>query len=369
MGFHSHITIFITLFAFLLLFIQEARTEDYSLSSNSSSSSFNERKLRNNCNIFQGKWVYDNSYPLYDSSQCPFIDPQFDCQKYGRPDKLYLKYRWQPNNCNLPRFNGLDFLWRWRGKNIMFVGDSLGSNQWQSLTCLIHASVPKSKTIVFRTNALSSVTFVDYKLKISLFHTPYIVDLVKEEVGLVLNLGSIAHGRSWRKMDVLIFNSWHWWTHRGRTQPWNYIRDGNKLYKDMNPLVAFYKGMTTWARWVDKNIDFSRTKVFLQGISPVHYEGNEWHNNPWTDCRSETQPVFGTRYPARLPPQMYVEYKVFSRIKKPVYLLDVTQLSQLRKDAHPTAYSGKHSGVDCSHWCLPGLPDTWNQLLYAALVL
>lgn len=52
---------------------------------------------------------------------------------------------------------------------------------------------------------------------------------------------------------------------------------------------------------------------------------------------------------------------------KPVYLLDITTLSQLRKDAHPSAYSGDHSGVDCSHWCLPGLPDTWNQLLYAAL--
>ncbi|KAI3996866.1 hypothetical protein MKX01_021142 [Papaver californicum] len=288
MGFYSHINFF-TLFALLLLFIQEAKTEDDNVSSNSSS--YGERKLRNNCNIFQGKWVYDKSYPLYDSSQCPFIDPQFGCQKYGRPDKLYLKYRWQPNNycgrdinkvkktngCKQV-FNGLDFLWRWRRKNIMFVGESLGSNQWQSLTCLIHASVPKSKTIVVRTNALSSVTFV---------------------------------------MEL----------HQRR----------NKLYKDMNPLVAFYKGMTTWARWVDKNIDFSRTKVFLQGISPVHYEGNEWHNNPWTDCRSETQPVSGTRYPSGLPPQMHVEYKVFSRIKKPVYLLDITELSQLRKDAHPTA--------------------------------
>ena len=61
--------------------------------------------------------------------------------------------------------------------------------------------------------------------------------------------------------------------------------------------------------------------------------------------------------------------KVLSRIKKPVYLLDVTTLSQYRKDAHPSDYSGEHGGTtDCSHWCLPGLPDTWNQLLYAALV-
>ncbi|OVA02469.1 Regulator of K+ conductance [Macleaya cordata] len=97
-------------------------------------------------------------------------------------------------------------------------------------------------------------------------------------------------------------------------------------------------------------------------------EGREW-NNPWKDCRSETQPVFGSRYPSGLPVASYVVNKVLSRMKKPVYLLDVTALSQLRKDGHPSAYSGKHKGIDCSHWCLPGLPDTWNQLLYAALVL
>ncbi|KAM0902155.1 hypothetical protein ACQ4PT_019484 [Festuca glaucescens] len=26
---------------------------------------------------------------------------------------------------------------------------------------------------------------------------------------------------------------------------------------------------------------------------------------------------------------------------------------------------GQRGGEDCSHWCLPGVPDTWNELLYA----
>lgn len=57
------------------------------------------------------------------------------------------------------RFNGLNFLEKWRGKKIMFVGDSLSLNQFQSLTCMIHASVPKSKTTFIRKDGLSSVTF------------------------------------------------------------------------------------------------------------------------------------------------------------------------------------------------------------------
>lgn len=57
------------------------------------------------------------------------------------------------------RFNGLNFLEKWRGKKIMFVGDSLSLNQFQSLTCMIYAWVPKSKTTFIKKDGLASVTF------------------------------------------------------------------------------------------------------------------------------------------------------------------------------------------------------------------
>jgi hypothetical protein len=56
-------------------------------------------------------------------------------------------------------------------------------------------------------------------------------------------------------------------------------------------------------------------------------------------------------------------------MSNPVHLLNITTLSQLRKDGHPSIYTG-HGGHnnDCSHWCLPGVPDTWNILLYVSLI-
>ena len=56
------------------------------------------------CNVFDGDWVWDQSYPLYQSKDCLFLDEGFRCSENGRPDLFYTKWRWQPRNCNLPRF-------------------------------------------------------------------------------------------------------------------------------------------------------------------------------------------------------------------------------------------------------------------------
>ncbi|KAH7651630.1 PC-Esterase protein [Dioscorea alata] len=323
--------------------------------------------LDQNCNFFQGSWVYDESYPLYDSASCPFIEPEFDCQKYGRPDKLYLKYRWQPTACDLPRFNGQDFLSRWKGKKIMFVGDSISLNQWESLNCMLHAAVPNAKTTFFRKDTLSSLIFEDYGVSIMYYRTTYLVDIVSEKIGRVLKLDSIEGGSAWLGADMLIFNTWHWWTHKGNSQPWDYVQEGDQIYKDMDRLVAFSKGLATWGRWIDTNINPATTKVFFQGISPTHYQGQDWGGSSSKNCYKETEPVSGSTYPAGSLPEQATVRSVLSNISKPVYLLDITLLSQLRKDAHPSAYSGEHAGIDCSHWCVAGLPDTWNTILSAAL--
>lgn len=78
---------------------------------------------------------------------------------------------------------------------------------------------------------------------------------------------------------------------------------------------------------------------------------------------------------------MKIVADVLVQLKIDVTLLNITQLSEYRKDAHTTIY-GERKGklltkeqrsnpknfADCIHWCLPGVPDTWNHILFAYLM-
>ncbi|KAI3949262.1 hypothetical protein MKX01_031615, partial [Papaver californicum] len=153
-------------------------------------------------NVDQGSWVADASYPLYDSSKCPFISEGLDCVDNGRPNKDYLKYRWSPTGCDAPKFDGLDMVKRLKGKKIMFVGDSLSNNQWQPfLSSVNHVNLCVS---------ISIIIFVR-----SLVTTPFFVEF-EEQPERVLKINTISTGDIWKEVDFVVFNTWHWWHHTRR---------------------------------------------------------------------------------------------------------------------------------------------------------
>jgi len=57
------------------------------------------------CDLYRGSWVYDEvNAPVYKEGECEFLTEQVTCMRNGRRDDSYQKWRWQPTDCDLPRY-------------------------------------------------------------------------------------------------------------------------------------------------------------------------------------------------------------------------------------------------------------------------
>ncbi|XP_009592561.1 protein trichome birefringence-like 3 isoform X3 [Nicotiana tomentosiformis] len=298
------------------------------------------------CSVTHGKWVFNTSIkPLYSDMTCPFIDKQYSCIKNGRNDSDYRYWEWQPDDCMLPSFVKLSIfrfdpeiaLRKLRGKRLMFVGDSLQRNQWESFVCLIESVIPKGKKSMKRGHVHSVFKAKEYDATIEFYWAPFLVEsntdipIKSDPKQRIIKVDSIAQrAKHWLGADILVFNTYVWWMSGLKTKALN----------------------------------------------------KEWGNINGIRCYNETRPVmkkghWGTGSNKEM---MNVVANVMGRMKVPVTVLNITQLSEYRIDAHTSIY-GELRGklltaeqranplhfADCIHWCLPGVPDTWNQLLFAYL--
>jgi len=188
----------------------------------------------------------------------------------------------------------------------------------------------------------------------------------------------------------------------------DYYQEGNHVYNELNVMDAFHKALLTWSKWIDANVNPRKTVVLFRGYSASHFRcaspfilqittwyiwswsteqifccasplcsGGQWNSSG--SCDKESEPITNEQYLSTYPPKMSILEDVIHKMKTPVVYLNITRMTDYRKDAHPSIYRKQNLTdeerrspkryQDCSHWCLPGVPDSWNELVYAQLLI
>ncbi|KAI3771122.1 hypothetical protein L6452_02280 [Arctium lappa] len=343
------------------------------------------------CDLFSGKWVHDNhTYPLYKELQCPYITGEFACGQHGRMDSNYQQWRWQPHACNLPRLDGKEVLEKLRGKRVIFVGDSVIRNQWVSMVCLLQSVIRPGKKKMQKVPNVSLLTFkaLEYNVSVDFYWAPLLVESNADHPSMhktndrIVRIESIEkHAKNWVNTDVLVFNSYLWWR-MPEFKILNGSFEDSKQYNIVDSHHAYSMVLEVWSNWLYTHINHTRTQSYFMSMTATHHRGKEWGMKGGRNCYNETDPIMKDKFweSGSDLEMMRILESSLNKLKTKgvtVQMVNITQLTQYRKDAHPSIHRMYNSPLsttqllnpssyaDCTHWCLPGVPDVWNEILLA----
>nr|GMC97179.1 protein trichome birefringence-like 19 [Ipomoea batatas] len=259
--------------------------QSFTTSSNNASTSMG---IERRCDIFKGNWVPYPDGPYYTNKTKCVIEDRQNCMKFGRPDSEFMKWRWQPDECDLAMFDAGRFLELVRGKTLAFVGDSVARNQMQSLVCLL-ASVADPVDVSYVANTkFRRWLYKDYNFTIQALWSPHLVKSrdvdpngtsANSLMSLYLDEADSAWADQVQEADIVIISAAQWFFRpflyhkRGRLIGCHKCTQTNttKLTNFFGYRMAFRTAFKTLSR-----IAKPRGLVILRTFSPSHFENGDW---------------------------------------------------------------------------------------------
>nr|GFB25416.1 protein trichome birefringence-like 14 isoform X1 [Tanacetum cinerariifolium] len=270
-------------------------------------------------------------------------------------------------------------------KTLAFIGDSLGRQQFQSLMCMITGGeerhdvedVGKKYGLV---KARGSVRPDGWAYRFPITNTTILyywsaslceldpIDPINGTTYFAMHLDRPPAflQRYISRFNVLVLNTGHHWN-RGKLNAnrWVMYAGGKRNTDRRIAEINNAKNLTIHSiiKWVNGELPkYPGLKAFYRSISPRHFFNGDW--NSGGTCDSTTPGSL------EVVQDESTDSIASGSVKgTDVKLLDITALSQVRDEGHISRYSIKATpGVqDCLHWCLPGIPDTWNELLFTQI--
>uniref|UniRef100_J3L2E9 Uncharacterized protein n=1 Tax=Oryza brachyantha TaxID=4533 RepID=J3L2E9_ORYBR len=345
------------------------------------------------CDIFRGEWVPDLEAPYYNHKTCYMIQEHQNCLKYGRPDLGFLKWRWRPSGCELPRFDPVQFLQFARHKSLAFVGDSLARNHMQSLLCLL-SQVSYPKDISANPSTQNKVYhYRAYNFTISMFWSPFLVRAREPDHDGPAHTGHWSlyldePDQSWvseiSRFDYVLVSAANWFSRPSLFYEKRRLVGCSFCSRQYGvpALTLYYSQRRAWRVSLKaiNDLENLRGRVIVRMLSPMsHFENGTWDQGG--DCK-RTQPLRSNEtvmegrdlhfYTAQMEEYRAAE-KVAEAKGRRMMLMDATAAMLMRPDGHPSRYGHLPNQKvqlynDCIHWCLPGPIDIWNDMLFQMLL-
>ncbi|CAI5460404.1 unnamed protein product [Closterium sp. Yama58-4] len=342
---------------------------------------------RTSCSMERGSWQVDPTWPLYDAT-CPFIYGNQNCVKNGRPDRLFERIRWTTPGCPLPTLNKATLCSLVAGKSIAFIGDSVTRNTFESLACLMYGfyGMPEDLAGINMSYGLErGFLWPSCNFTLAFYRTNFMVQLTLDDPGKPKGGGVMDLGKPderWMKRldqhDIFVINTGHWWTEQK-------IHGSGFRFAPPHQKLSVAEGFQkAWEMTLGVfKSDRMRGKVLvIPTNSATHFTGQGFKsecphkapmnatgflNDRFIRNYMTMEPYNGVM--RKLVAGMHGKERAEGRMQgAKVVLLDQARPTLFRSDGHPGKWALLPNGVrDCGHFCLPGVPDAWNEMMLQRL--